>query len=483
MISYLKDLKRCILLCAAIIVVASSNLRAQSSTLDSLKDLIASPPKDTSDVKNMVALSMAMFYETTFDSALSIAIQARKLAEKLQYEKGVGLALLSTGYVYKLQGSYDAALKDLSEALVIFENSKDDLNIGKSHSFLAQVYQSLGQQEAALNHLFAARKYVERLGHQAGLSVIYLDIGRYYSEKANYELALEYYLLSLKASDSIKAYAKMAMALNNIAVVYERTGELEKAYEYFLQGYSLTKKGNVTSKQTLLLSNLGGICIKLNRFEQAENYLKQAVDMSRTNGDKEYESTALRTLGTLYVKRKNEAKAIHHLNSALAVAREINNPDAVMSVLFDLSEYALAFNKAEIASSYAASALELAAQLKANGFVKDIYQLNAKIDSARGDFKSAFTWHKRYSRINDSLTNASKSANVAYYQQLLEDLKKNNVKSQPTFQEESFANAPRYWFAILSLLLIATTGLLVYLSLKLKEKSRAFTELSERVKA
>jgi tetratricopeptide (TPR) repeat protein len=429
---------------------------------DSLRKLIHNPPQDSADIKNMVALSMSLFHAGTFDSSLHIAIQARKLSEKIQYKKGIGISLLASGYAYKLQGAYEASLRDFNEALLIFEELNDNLNLGKSHSFLAQSYQSLGLQDKAIIHLEAAKTYIEQIDYLPGLAVIYLDIGRYHSEKANYDVALEYYLKSLKASEAIKAQSKISMALNNIAVVYERLKQYDKAADYFQRALELATSANLQDKRSLLLANLGGIYTQQGKLAEAESNVREALSIARQSGHKEYESNALRHMGALYAKLDDSKSADDYYRKSIAVAREISHRDALMNSLYDASEFFFRQHKFELSKRYATEALTLASMLKAKEYSKELFRLQAKIDSTQGNFKSAYQWNLKWANLNDSISNEQRAAKIIYLQSLLEKGQKSYAKagtSMPIVKEnrKSLASVTQ------PILLATATGIIAML--------------------
>lgn len=372
----------------------------------------------------MVALSMALFHAPTYDSALQVAIQARQLSDKIRYKKGKALALLASGYAYKLKGSYLASLNDFKEAVIVFEDLSDKLNIGKSHSFMAQTYQSMGAHAQAINHLEIAREHVEQIGHQPGLSVIYLDIGRYYSEQGNFEIALEYYHKSFKSSESIQALSKMAMALNNIGVVYERMDEHEKALDYFTQAITLLTKGDIISKKALVLLNRGRMLVQLSRLGEGEKCLKEGLQIAEETGDKECQALALRNIAALVYKTGDPINAERLYKQSVLLGREMNNPDLIMTGLFELAEFYLNQHNPERAYNAASESFQLTRYLRANEYRKKLLLLNAKIDSAQGNFRSAFEWHKKYILLNDSILMSRDSANIKHLQRLLDEKKK-----------------------------------------------------------
>jgi tetratricopeptide (TPR) repeat protein len=442
------------LLTTLVILSSFAQSFSQSRKIDSLRSVIKTPPRDTADVKTMVTLSMALFHGGNFDTSLHLAIQARKLAEDLHFKKGVASALLSSGYAYKLKGAYEASLKDLKEGLVLYEELNDNLNTGRALNFIAQVYNATGERDKALSYLQRASEFVEKAGHKEGLSVIYIDLGINHFDRGSYEVALEYYLLSLRLSESVKAYSKMAMAMNNIGVVYEAMNEKEKALEYYEECLALTESHDIVSKRALALLNTGKLyALKKSTQEKGEKYLSEGLSIVRENGDKKYEIYALSGFGDYYKTKGNLAKAEEFFKQAVDIGREINSPEATIGCLKEIGALALLSGKFDRAQKFASESLSMAERLDSKASRKEIYLFQSQLDSARGDFRGAFVWYKRYAQLNDSLFNERKTAKILHLQTLYDKEKQENeAKAELTALHESSGTAGNYQLTIVIIL-------------------------------
>jgi tetratricopeptide (TPR) repeat protein len=444
--------------------------------------------KDTTEVKNMVATAMDLFYAGKLDSSLQLAIQARNIAEKIKYKKGYANALLASGYAYRLKGSYAVALKDFNEALLIFTEIKDDLNTGRTHNFLAQTYQNLGEQKKVIDHLMLAQALVEKKGHQAGLSVIHIDIGNYYSDQGNYELALENFLKSLKASTSIKADSKIAVALNNIGLVYERLQEFDKAIDYYNQSLAITTAANILSKKTLALINIAGLQIMKGELTNAEKNLNEAHRIAGESDDKESLGLIWNKLGDLNFKKGSINKAEEYYGKALSLSRQIQHSDLLMRSLCGISDINLVSKDYASARQNLNEALDIANKLDARDSQKGIYRSLSKLDSAKSEFKNAFVWFQRYVHLNDSLTTQQNASRISFLKSQVAGTSGNIQIAPAPFEPNAagyFSRSGVQWnfvAIILSVLLVSASVLLIVFGIRLKLKNKAFTALTEELK-
>jgi hypothetical protein len=170
----------------------------------------------------------------------------------------------------------------------------------------------------------------------------------------------------------------------------------------------------------------------------------------------------------------------------VAIARSIHNPDLTMTGLIALGNFYFAQHKTENATRCAQEALELAEALSAKEFVKELYQFHSKLDSARGNFKGAFTWHKEYAHLNDSLISVRKTEKIQYLQELLDKQEKKNMlalgeKNNHTVADASIGISQKMAMIVTALFLIALAAV-VMLLFRLKNKNRKLKALNEEIR-
>src|SRR5258706_2183995 len=93
---------------------------SQNAPKDSLKAILETAGDDTSKVNILLAMSKS-YFGTDPGEAVKVGMLAKELAERINYTKGVALALKNTGLAYYKQGKYVEALNDWNESKKIFE--------------------------------------------------------------------------------------------------------------------------------------------------------------------------------------------------------------------------------------------------------------------------------------------------------------------------------------------------------------------------
>src|SRR5204863_10137148 len=89
---------------------------AQEHTLDSLRTALKCSAQDSNQVKLLNALSYVLLYSHT-DTTIAYANQAKELAEKLNFPRGLASAYLRLGQAYNNLGDYSASQTYLNQGL------------------------------------------------------------------------------------------------------------------------------------------------------------------------------------------------------------------------------------------------------------------------------------------------------------------------------------------------------------------------------
>jgi len=240
---------------------------AQSSLIDSLNQVVSSTNQDTNTVNALIELS-GQYRSSSPDSAIIFGNQAKSLAEKLNFQKGVGYSLKAIGLVYNIQGNYVEALRVWKQALQVFEENK--IEVGAANM---------------LN-----------------------NIGVIYYNKSDETNALDYYLKSLKVSEDIKDTFRIATALMNLGGVYSnKPSTYEKALSYHQQAYSLSKAINNQELIGGSSANIGELFMSMKKLDSSLIYLMQAKSIYEGSSDLPY---TLNIIGKVYRAKHDYSKAI-----------------------------------------------------------------------------------------------------------------------------------------------------------------------------
>jgi len=140
------------------------------------------------------------------DRALALAIQAKELAEKIEFQKGTAYAYKNIGLAYLIQAKYIEALQNYDQSLKIFEEIKFDEGIANLLGNIGVIYYYQGDMVKALDYYLKSLKIAEQTGNKLRIMPMLNNVGNIYNLKndtANKSKALHYYLQALPICEEL----------------------------------------------------------------------------------------------------------------------------------------------------------------------------------------------------------------------------------------------------------------------------------------
>ena len=319
-------------------------------------------PGDTTRVNSLLQQSKENFTNDP-DKAISLANEAKALADRIDFQKGTALALKNIGIVYYFQGKHLEALDYYTQSLEVFK----------------------------------------KIGDNSGIANLYSNIGVVYYDRGDDAKALENYLQSLKFSELAGDKFRILIALNNVGGVYNiKPATYDKALEYYLKALSISEELGKMEESGTICVNIGTIYFEKDNDEQALFYFNKSL---KAYGDSEGSLNAYNGLGKIYRKEENYELALQNHQKALALAEKLNNKISIVQSLMGLANVYVKKGDYPTALQYFRKAELPAMEIHANHEIKDLYQEMALAYSKTKDYSNAFKYQTLFSSIKDTLYN------------------------------------------------------------------------------
>ncbi len=340
----------------------SGSIYGQTAAIDSLKNVIEVGLRDTTQVNNLNALSVASIRNEDISGSLIVSRQAGVLADELRYLKGKAYAEKNIGMAYYYQGDYMEVLNYWTKSLETFEAIKDTLGIANLANNLGAVYYSQGSNTKAI----------------------------------------DYYLRSLNISEKSQDTLRIATALINIAGVYADTPkDYDVALQYYNQLNPYLGPLNDPQVSTYYLMGIGEIFFKKRNFGEAVKYYQEALPLAQNISD---QTENLLQLGKLEFQIGNTEKAIKFLEQAKNGAAENNQQLQTVQALTELGKVYQDNDFPKALQSYEEAEI-LANEMGTKFELKDIYEGLSQVYANKGDFDNAFKYQTKLIANKDSLFN------------------------------------------------------------------------------
>ncbi len=293
-----------------ILLLLLSFVSSAQDALDSLEKKALAAPDDSTkiDLLNQIVSSIR---EDDNGRGMRLAILTKELAQKINYKKGLALALENIGWLYYRKDDYLELLKHSLEAYDINKTIGNKKGMANCLNNIAAVYYQRNQYNEAIKNYNEAFD----LAKQAGDPAI---MGRSYNNIAFCLLAMnkldsvEYYCdLAIRFSKAGKDHFRMAFAYRTLGDFYG----VKKKYKDALGAYQQELDESSDSFiQASTLHRIGNIYLKLNDLDKAEKYLLQNLAIARKHNYRSELAANYKLLTEVYGRKRDATLTLKFLN-------------------------------------------------------------------------------------------------------------------------------------------------------------------------
>lgn len=430
------------LLCVQLSIPAQKRGRLK---IDSLLQVLQANPHDTMRVKTQNLLSFELKLAGKLDSALELSSSSLELAKRINFTRGEADAHFFVGQAYVTKGKLADALMNYLAAQQLYEQlGNRKVELAETFYAIAMVHQhnkydeSLGflrkalpiaeqtpirdlagkiayttavllirksEQAEAIKYKDLAIKYYAEAGNETGLANCYVVSARLNNYYGNTRQSIKDNYDALRLFEKVGHKVGIYNVHTGLGIIYEQ----QKNWNEALNSYLAAKKAaeGVPAKEVLAgaYNNLGNAYRELGNTEEAHRSFKEALKLSEQAADRKGIATAQGNLGTIYSLMGNKTEALKSFEEARKRFEDIGSKESATisylesgSVLFDLKRYDEAKQTLE-------KGLQLAKQVGYKEIISKSYRLLSQIDTARGNYASAFINYDMYITYRDSLSN------------------------------------------------------------------------------
>ncbi len=292
----------------------------QNDEVDSLKTILATLKVDTLKVNTLNEMA-EIVHRSAPDEAIKYSSEAKVLAEKTNFQKGLADAYKYIGLGNYMQANYAEAFKNWEFSLQIYEILGDDGNIARILGNQGSIYYSYGENVQATEYFLRALKIAEKLNDSIRISTLLLNIGNVYSDQPSmYDTALSYYSRALAMGEAIEYLDLLGVGSINVGEVYFKQGAYDSALFYIEKSLAM-----VTSNIDIAasLNFLGKIYAQKGEYETAINYQQDALKMAEEEQAERETVRILLGMASTYLKQGSSQLAIDYYERARTLSEVI----------------------------------------------------------------------------------------------------------------------------------------------------------------
>ncbi len=339
-----------------LLIILSVNISfSQQNPIDSLISEIEKTTIDTSKVKLLNEVA-GMLRGRDNEKAMQYTLEAIKIAEKVDYKKGIADANKTLGIIYFMIGDFDKAYeasnkskstyesindkngvaaccvnlgifngrqgkiteakKSYEDALAIYQEIGDNEGSAKIYLNLGNLYKVQGNYKRALDNYYKALEIFEKVDNKSRVAQIFQNIGIVLSEQKDYDKALENYNKALSIFAELGNIRGIAEVNNNIGNNYADSKEYNLAIDYYLKGLKLFKEINYTPRIAYTYYNLGDANNSIKKYKEAKKYFDKSLKLYESMNYPSGMALCYSGLGEYYFWQKDYKKASKYLEKA-----------------------------------------------------------------------------------------------------------------------------------------------------------------------
>ena len=406
--------------------------------------------KSSTDLNRIdLLLSLAQFYvfkpgefQVDFDSARRYINEAQQLNKKVQSRDVMGYILLTESSIIKELGDWARGEEMNHQALKILEPGTNKTYLGRAYYRLSEYYDYKDSLEnvkkielvekaiATFEHTSAWNdkgRALEMLGDvvfwnamyskamsflQRALAAydsaknkrvqgVYVLMAQIYQNQKQFGKALFYYLKALTIVEAIQDTGMtLCQIYNNIGSLYKDIWKLEVAIKYYHDALQVAVKNKNQSEIPGIARNLAQAYYLNNQSEQS----LQALSLISNEVFKSNRSYVLHLTNAYYLRAYCRLRQYDNARPYFQfILDNVNKNDLATGDLRYIAEYYNGIGQYSKARNYLAKSIEYCKKNNLQTGLMLGLRVAYEIDSAQGNYRSAFNYLSQYKAKNDSL--------------------------------------------------------------------------------
>lgn len=320
------------------------------------------------------------------------------------------MARLDTADAFMLRGGIDTAA---IIAKGVFDSTGIDGRLLDQHmravGIMGQARRRRSDPDSALKLYQEGLRMAEAANDSNWIGVMWLNLGVAYDFLGDYENALKAQLEALRWKEALKDSVNLGRVFNNLAGLYWRQERLPEAIAMLRRSVDMKRRFDPL-RVPIGLNGIGVVMIDAEQYDSAIVVLRESLALQDRMTTGEHRGMQLYNIGLAYEGKMMKDSAQHLFNAALASARDADDLDLEVNVLYSLGELLLKAGDLWAARPVLDSSLAVATRTGSLEDLKQTHHSLARLYDAMRDPAKALYHFREQQRYSDSLMTAEKDA-------------------------------------------------------------------------
>lgn len=407
---------------------------------DSIRQVLKENLPDTTRVKLLLELA-GEIYLSQPEQAAVLCEQAKTIAEKSNFPKGISNALGFLAYLSEQKGEINRALDYYAKAADFFEKNGDKKDLATCLNNIAAIYKDQGQVDDALNYYFRSLALKNEIGDKKQIPVTLNNIGLIYFSQGKIPLALETYSEALRIAEEIHDKEDLPTLFENIASVYQDQQQYGEAYNYYQKCLAAHTQNADEYSAASTLNSIGNLYEKQQKTDSALIFYEKSLEIRQRIADQQGIAYVLKNIGWIYQETDRWEEAQRCYTQSLALFDRLGIKQGQAIAYNRLGGLLLARGKAAAAQPYLEKALHLSKQLGYPEIIQDAAKNLSQLHRGKGEWKQALEMNDLYALMRDSINNGLNRREALRTQFRIEYERKEASLRADLLKQEAYAKA------------------------------------------
>lgn len=259
--------------------------------------------------------------------------------------------------------------------------------------------------QLSIQYAEQAKELAQKLNFSKGLTRSLNQLGAGYWSKGDLKKSLGLFQQSLQMAEETGNVEFIARNIGSQGLIFAASGMHGTAIQYYKRALPLYRQLGIMERVTASYNNIGKAFLELKQYDSASKYLVLAQEHAGKLNLKI--SIIPFNLADLYFQLKRLEESKQYLDSCLKLAKEINDARSLARHDQLLAEILLEENLPSQAEDAAQQSVLFAEKTKSKEVMYISYLTYANVLSMQKKYDQAYSYHKRYTQLKDSLVNST----------------------------------------------------------------------------
>src|SRR5258705_7549928 len=307
----------------SITLFACYNLLFAQTIVDSLKNLLNTHPQE--DTIRVNLLNNLVPEIRRFDRAQTppFVEEALQLAQKLNYAKGEGYALIYKALISYDKFDFQESLNNFEKAKQVLERINDKDGMALLLRYRGRMYIDEGKYTESLADNLKAIKLAEEVGDIRLAIDVKGNVGYLYNVIGDYTKAIPYYTDALNQSKQIGYKGGMSGAYNAMGKTYKTQGNYPEALAAYQKGFEIDLELKRPEPIAIAYGNIGDVYERMANYPEAfkniNKFLSFYTSKPKTEDRKSWGEWLL---GRAFLHSGNADSGLYYGKHSLLLARQ-----------------------------------------------------------------------------------------------------------------------------------------------------------------